>query len=242
MLADPEGRPGDLIATGGSVAGRGATEADLRRGALASGQPALLGALRARDQSYRTRCCRRDTARVSRRALPWVGSGSSDRGSEDRHAHLRFLRTAEGRTDKFGFTPDRVAETVRRYLDDEAHATTARPPTGASGSTASPTRCWTTAPSGLHPQLSVTGLTSNRRSSTRAISAGDATTSRSESASRGSTGSSSSNSRWACRAAKLEGELARRSDGRLRLLGSHRCSPSRRGDDPAGRRPARPGR
>ena len=112
VLADPEGGDPEviLIATGSEVAlaVAGARAADLRRGALPSRQPALLGAVRAPGAELPGRgpAARDPEEGFDRGGLyPGLGPVRRTGGSEDRNAHLRLIRAAEGRSDQVRFHP-----------------------------------------------------------------------------------------------------------------------------------------
>ena len=92
----------------GGAGARGAREAGLRRGSLSRGQHALLGALRAPGAELSGRGAPAgDPGEGLGRGGLYAGLGPirRSRGSEDRDAHLRLLRTPEGRTEQVRVHP-----------------------------------------------------------------------------------------------------------------------------------------
>ena len=183
VLADAEGGEPEviLIATGSEVAlaRRRPRGAERRRDrARASSACPAGSSSTARTTPTATRCCRRRSppASRSRRPRPWAGTATSAPAAGKIGMHT-FGSSAplEGRPDKFGFTPDKVAEAAREAARHEAHRSNCTTWARASGSTTSPARCFGDGTlAGYIDELSVTGLTSNPTIFDKAISGGDA--------------------------------------------------------------------
>ena len=255
VLADAEGEPEViLIATGSEVALAVEAHEQLIADGIASRVVSLpcWELFERQERRYRTRCCPRDhRARFRRGGLyPRLGPVRRSRGSEDRNAHLRLLRSPQGRAEQVRLHP-------RQSGRDGQGGTRTMTPTqelhdlGQSLWLDNITRTMLDdgTEQGYIDDLDVTGQTSNPTIFDKAISGGDAYDE--QIAELREKGMEPEDIFFelaladVTRAAKMFGSIHKETD-RMDGWVSLEVSPAARlrhpGDDPAGCRPARPRR